>query len=67
MSDLKAKVEAQANEVRRQAMKICDNLADVRAAQDALAAQLDAFKPYAVVSARETADCAKDLHQGPGG
>lgn len=65
MSDLKANVEAQAATVRREALKICDNLADMRAAQDALAAQVEAFKPYAVVSARETTECANGLRQRP--
>ena len=66
MSDVKAKIEAQAGEVKRQALKICDNLAEVRAAQDALSGQIPAFKPYAVVSERETADCARDLKNMPG-
>jgi hypothetical protein len=62
MSGLKAKVESQAGEVKRQALKLCDDFTAVRAAQDALTAELAAFKPYAVVSERDTADCAKDLH-----
>ncbi|HUO80310.1 MAG TPA: DUF2884 family protein [Steroidobacteraceae bacterium] len=65
MSDLKAKVEAQAGEVRRQAAKMCESLKEARAAQDALAAQLPAFQPYAVISEKETADCARDLQRGP--
>jgi Protein of unknown function (DUF2884) len=65
VSDLKAKVEAQAEDVRRQATKICESLAEVRAAQDALAAQLPAFGPYTVVSAEETASCAESLQQRP--
>jgi hypothetical protein len=65
LSELKGKVEAQANVVRHEAMKICENLADLRTAQDALAAQLPAFQPYAVVSAHEAASCAEDLQQHP--
>jgi hypothetical protein len=66
MSDMKAKVAAQAGEVKRQALKICENLNEVRAAQDALAGQIPAFKPYAVVSERETSDCARDTKNIPG-
>lgn len=65
MSDMKAKIEAQAEAVRREALKICDSLEEARGSQDRLAAQLDAFKPYAVISARETADCARDLRAAP--
>lgn len=41
------KVETAARQVRQAAAKICDDLAEMKAAQDAVAAQLDAFKPYA--------------------
>lgn len=40
---------------------ICRATADIRAAQDQLAAQLEAFKPYAsIVSATDTAKCMND-------
>jgi hypothetical protein len=61
MSEVKAKVETQADELKRQALKMCDDLTAMRAAQDALSAGLEAFRPYAVVSARDAADCARDL------
>ncbi len=67
LSDLNAKIEAQADEVKREALKICDSLGELRSVQDALAAELPAFTPYAVVSVRETRDCGKDLKKGPGG
>lgn len=44
-----AKTEAAADNVRQAAAKICDDLADMKAAQDALATQMDAFKPYSAV------------------
>ncbi|WP_430389589.1 DUF2884 family protein [Dyella sp. 20L07] len=43
----KAKVEAAAQGVKQAAAKICDDLAAMKATQDQLATQLDAFKPYA--------------------
>ncbi|WP_243043077.1 DUF2884 family protein [Dyella sedimenti] len=41
------KVESAASQVRQAAAKICDDLAAMKATQDQLATQLDAFKPYA--------------------
>ena len=40
-------IEAAAKDVERAADKICDDVASMKAAQDELASQLDAFKPYA--------------------
>ena len=42
----KDKVEAAAQSVKQSAAKICDDLAAMKSAQDALVTQLDAFKPY---------------------
>jgi hypothetical protein len=44
-----AKTEAAADNVKQAAAKICDDLADMKAAQDQLATQMDAFKPYSTV------------------
>lgn len=44
---MKDKVEAAAQNVKQAAAKICDDLAGMKAVQDELGAQLDAFKPYA--------------------
>jgi hypothetical protein len=59
LSDLKTKIESQAGEVERQALKLCDDLMAMRAAQQALTAELAAFRPYAVISEHDAADCAK--------
>lgn len=54
-------VQAQADKVERAAMKICDDLAHIRGAQNQLAAQMPAFKPYAgLITADSVNDCRKD-------
>lgn len=40
------KMDAAAQDVQQAAAKICDDLAEMKSAQDELAVQLDAFKPY---------------------
>jgi hypothetical protein len=60
-SQIGAKVEAKARDVKRQAAKMCDDLVAMRAAQEALAATLEQFRPYTVVSDKDVADCRKDL------
>lgn len=47
-----------ADKVKQAALKICDDLADIRAAQDQLATQLDAFKPYGqLLDADSVSEC----------
>lgn len=61
--DAKAREHAKAgpNEVVQAAMKICLDLANIRTAQDSLAAQLPAFKPYAgIIGATQASRCRKD-------
>ena len=53
----RAKAEAAADNVKQAAAKICDDMADMKAAQDELAIQMDAFKPYS--SALDDANIAK--------
>jgi hypothetical protein len=62
-SQIGAKVEAKADAVKEAALQICADLEAVRAAQESLAASLDAFKPYAVVTAADVGDCARDLRK----
>lgn len=51
-------VNPQADKVEQSAMLICDDLTDIKAAQDALAAQLPAFKPYAgIMTGKDENDC----------
>lgn len=57
----KQKVEEAAANVKQSAAKICEDVADMKTAQDALATQLDAFKPYATaVSDEHVEKCRKD-------
>lgn len=55
------RVAAQSKQITAQVMKICDDLAGVKAVQDELAASLPAFKPYgAIMDDKEIDDCRKD-------
>jgi hypothetical protein len=55
------RVEAQTQKITDQVMKICDDLAGVKAAQDELAASLPAFKPYGgIVDEKSITDCRDD-------
>lgn len=54
-------VQAQTDKVNQAAMKICDDLAHIRVAQDQLSTQLPAFKPYgALITADSVDECRKD-------
>jgi len=58
--ETKQKAEAAAAGIRESAAKICVDLADMKTAQDELASQLDAFKPYAQALTDENIDkCRK--------
>lgn len=48
-SKIGANIEQSADAVKQEAARLCRSARKLRAAQDALAAALDAFKPYAVV------------------
>lgn len=52
-----AEVSASANKVDASAALVCNDLAEVRTTQEALARQLEAFRPYAVIEADEVEDC----------
>lgn len=55
------RVNAQAAKVKQAALKICDDLEQIRNAQDQLATQLDAFKPYGqLITADSVSQCRKD-------
>lgn len=54
------RVNAQADKVKQAALKICDDLEQIRNAQDQLATQLEAFKPYGqVITADSVSECRK--------
>lgn len=52
-----AKIEAEAKKIEQQAMQLCRRLVTIKASQDALAAQLPAFKPYATIDVNDVDDC----------
>jgi hypothetical protein len=52
-----AEVNASAAKVKAQADKVCDDLGQIRSIQETLAAQLPAFRPYALINASEANDC----------
>ena len=54
------KVNTQTAKVKQAALKICDDLEQIRSAQDQLATQLDAFKPYGqLITADSVSECRK--------
>ena len=52
-----AKIEAEAEKIEQQAMRLCQRLVTIKVSQDALADQLPAFKPYATIDASDVDDC----------
>ena len=60
-TDIEAKVEASVKTVREAAGRLCEDLAAMRAAEQAVAATLPAFSPYVTVSDGDVADCRKDV------
>ena len=52
-----AKIEAEAKKIEQQAMRLCTRLVTIKASQDALAAQLPPFKPYATIEGSDVDDC----------
>lgn len=54
-------IEAKSQKVTQAALKICQDLTGIKMAQDTLAVQLAAFKPYAgIIKADNLADCTND-------
>lgn len=58
------KVNAKAAAVEAAAGRICDDLAQLRAQQQAITAQLPAFAPYAGISTGEVASCSRRQPSG---
>lgn len=55
------KIEAQAHKIEAEAMKLCLQLPAMLASQQALAASLPEFKPYARMTQADIDDCGKDM------
>ncbi len=53
------KVEAQADAIKQEALKLCDQVELLRLAQDAAVQRVPEFKPYSQVDQDDVADCRK--------
>ena len=54
-------INAKSERVTQEALKICQDIAGIKTAQDSLAGQLAAFKPYAgIIKADNISDCTND-------
>jgi hypothetical protein len=60
-SNIDSEVNASAAKVEAVAENICLDLQQIQVTQDALASQLDAFRPYAVIKGNKVDDCSRDL------
>lgn len=64
--DFEKKIEAEAAKIEAEAMKICTRLPALMAGQQALAASLPEFKPYARMTQSDIEDCGKDKGKDKG-
>ena len=60
MDEFEQRIEAQAAAIETEALKICDRLPAMLASQQALAASLPAFQPYATMTQEDIDDCGND-------
>lgn len=58
--EMERNIEAEAEKIEAQALKLCDRLPAMRATQQQLAATLPEFKPYATMTEADIADCQED-------
>ncbi len=61
--DVESKVEAEAKKIEQQAMQLCKRLVTVKVSQDALAASLPEFKPYATMDQSDVDDCGSSRNE----
>ncbi|GLQ48698.1 hypothetical protein ACFFJT_16955 [Dyella flava] len=60
---IQQQIEAKAQVLKETALKVCQDLGNIQSAQDQLATQLPAFKPYGhMVTADDVSDCRNDIH-----
>ncbi len=57
---IEKKIEAEASKIEAEAMKICGLLPALLSSQNALAASLPAFEPYAKMTQKDVEECNKD-------
>lgn len=55
-------MEARGKAIEAEAMKLCERMPPLLASQQALAAALPAFQPYATIDQQDIEDCGKDGH-----
>jgi predicted small lipoprotein YifL len=60
--DFEQRMEARGKQIEAEAVKICQALPPLLASQQALAAALPAFQPYATMDQSDIDDCGKDGH-----
>lgn len=53
-------IEARAGKITAQATQICQALDGLRTTQDAISSQLEAFRPYATITAEKVQHCLKE-------
>lgn len=58
--EFEARMEAEGRKIEAEALKLCKQLQPLLASQQALAASLPAFKPYATMTQEDIDDCGKD-------
>lgn len=58
--EFEARMEAEGRKIEAEALKLCAQLPPLLASQQALAASLPAFKPYATMTQEDIDDCGKD-------
>ncbi|WMJ69743.1 hypothetical protein [Stenotrophomonas sp. 24(2023)] len=61
---LEARINAQADQIKAHAQRICKRLPALLTSQQALASALPAFKPYATMEQKDVDDCGKDNGKG---
>lgn len=59
-AEFEQRMEAEAAKIEADADQLCDHLPPLLASQNALAAALPAFQPYATMDAGDVTDCRKD-------
>ncbi len=58
--NVESRVEAEAKKIEQRAMQLCKRLVKVKASQDALAASLPEFRPYATMDQSDVDGCGTD-------
>lgn len=58
--DFEARMKAEGERLEEEGRKLCEKMRPLLAQQQALAASLPAFKPYATMTEKDVDDCAKD-------